>query len=118
MNESSSSAAELTMRDITAGYYSHDLVLNAVTLTALPGKVTVLLGPNGSGKSTALRVLYGILKPRNGQVLLDGQDITTAPTHQRPNLGIALLPQGRSVFSELTVQENLEMGGWTIQRDR
>ncbi|MFL5625689.1 MAG: ABC transporter ATP-binding protein [Ktedonobacteraceae bacterium] len=118
MNECSSSAPELKMHDITAGYYSHDLVLIAVTLTAQPGKVTVLLGPNGSGKSTTLRVLYGILKPRNGQVLLDGRDITTVPTHRRSNLGIALLPQGRSVFPDLTVEENLVMGGWTIRRDR
>ena len=59
---------QLTMRQVEAGYYSHDLVLDEVTITARPDKVTVVLGPNGSGKSTTLRVLYGILQPRRGQV--------------------------------------------------
>jgi branched-chain amino acid transport system ATP-binding protein len=106
------------MRGVTAGYYSHDLVLNNVSLIARPGKVTVLLGPNGSGKSTALRVLYGLLRPRSGQILLDGHEITTVPPQRRLALGMALLPQGRSVFPELTVQENLEIGGWLLGRDR
>lgn len=118
MSDTNSSAVGLTMHGIVAGYYSHDLVLNDVGVTAVPDKLTVILGPNGSGKSTTLRVLYGILKPRSGQVLLDGRDITAVPTHQRGRLGMAFLPQGRSVFPQLTVQENLEMGGWIFQGDR
>ncbi|WP_112433659.1 ABC transporter ATP-binding protein [Thermogemmatispora tikiterensis] len=114
----SNANAGLSMRGVTAGYYSHDLVLNNVSLNARPGKVTVLLGPNGSGKSTALRVLYGLLRPRSGQILLDGREITTVPPQRRLALGMALLPQGRSVFPELTVQENLEIGGWLLGRDR
>nr|BBH92393.1 ABC transporter ATP-binding protein [Thermogemmatispora argillosa] len=113
-----STNAGLSMQAVTAGYYSHDLVLNNVSLTARPGKVTVLLGPNGSGKSTALRVLYGLLRPRSGQVRLNGQEITTVPPHRRPALGMALLPQGRSVFPELTVHENLEIGAWRLLGER
>lgn len=106
------------MHSVVAGYYSHDLVLNDVSVTAFPNKVTVVLGPNGSGKSTTLRVMYGILRPRSGQVVLNGRDITAIPTHQRLKLGIAFLPQGRSVFPDLTVQDNLELGGWIYQQDR
>ena len=115
---SNGATPQLIMRHIEAGYYEHDLVLNEVTITARPDKVTVILGPNGSGKSTALRVLYGILRPRRGQVLLNNQDITTVPSHQRLDLGIALLPQGRSTFPDMTVQENLEVGGWTLRNNR
>jgi branched-chain amino acid transport system ATP-binding protein len=65
-----------------------------------------------------LRVLYGLLRPRSGQITLDGRDITAVPPHRRLALGMALLPQGRSVFPELTVQENLEIGGWLLLHDR
>lgn len=109
---------ELTMHNVEAGYYAHDLVLDGVSLTTRPNKVTVILGPNGSGKSTTLRVLYGFLQPRQGQVTLGGRDITTMPPYQRLELGIALLPQGRSTFPDLTVHENLEVGGWNLQKDR
>lgn len=117
-NGSNESAPTLTMHNIEAGYYAHDLVLNDVSMRALPNKVTVILGPNGSGKSTMLRVLYGILQPRQGQVKLNEQDITTVPPHQRLELGIALLPQGGSIFPELTVHENLEVGGWVVRNNR
>ena len=112
------STAALTMSNIEAGYYVHDLVLDNVSISAMPNRVTVILGPNGSGKSTALRVLYGFLQPRQGEVRLGDRDITTVPPHRRLELGIGLLPQGRTTFPELTVQENLEVGGWMFQRDR
>jgi len=115
---SNGSTAKLSMRNIEAGYYAHDLVLDHLNIAASPNKATVILGPNGSGKSTALRVLYGILQPRQGQVTLGARDITAVPPHQRLEFGIALLPQGRSTFPELTVQENLEVGGWTLRNDR
>lgn len=118
MTETRASHAELTMCDVVAGYYSNDLVLNGVSLTAFSNKVTVVLGPNGSGKSTAMRVLYGILVPRGGQVMLDKTDITNIPPYQRLKLGIAFLPQGRSIFPELTVHDNLQIGGWVLQDDR
>jgi branched-chain amino acid transport system ATP-binding protein len=109
---------ELQMTGITAGYYAHQLVLDDVSLTAKPRKVTAVLGPNGSGKSTSLRVLYGLLAPREGSVLMDGRDVTHLPSDARLDVGMALLPQGRSTFPGLTVHENLELGGWVLRRDR
>lgn len=111
-------APVLRMTDVVAGYFSHDLVLDNVTLEVVPGKVTVVLGPNGSGKSTSLRVLSGFLTPRSGQVTLDDDDIGGLDPGQRLRRGIALLPQGRSIFPGLTVEENLRLGAWQLRRDR
>jgi branched-chain amino acid transport system ATP-binding protein len=105
-------------RGVVAGYDTAHHVLRGVSLVAQPGRVTVVLGPNGAGKSTVLRVLSGLLPPAQGTVLLDGEDITAVPPHHRLRLGIAFLPQGRSVFPELTVHENLELGGWIFGADR
>lgn len=109
---------ELRMTGVTAGYYPHQLVLDNVSLTARPHKITAVLGPNGSGKSTSLRVIYGLLAPREGSVSFDGKDITQLPPDERLTIGLALLPQGRSTFPGLTVHENLELGGWVLRRDR
>lgn len=114
----SAAAPELKLDDVTAGYYAHDVVLNGVTLDAIPNKVTAVLGPNGSGKSTALRVLAGFVTARTGRVLLDDRDITGSPTHDRLSLGIGFLPQGRSVFPRLTVEENLQVGAWHLRTRR
>jgi branched-chain amino acid transport system ATP-binding protein len=78
--------------------------------------VTAVLGPNGSGKSTSLRVMYGFLAPRSGRVTLDGREVTTLPVDERLAAGIAFLPQGRSVFPQLTVEENLRLGAWRLRR--
>jgi branched-chain amino acid transport system ATP-binding protein len=111
-------AGTLAMRDIRAGYFDHDLVLEDVTIEAAPGAVTAILGPNGSGKSTSLRVLYGFLTPRTGAVHLGDEDITHVPPDERLARGIALLPQGHSIFPQLSVHENLELGAWLLRRDR
>jgi branched-chain amino acid transport system ATP-binding protein len=111
-------AAALRMTEVVAGYYAHDLVLDHVSLAARAGRVTAVLGPNGSGKSTALRILAGFLSPRSGRVLLGDRDITDQPAHQRISLGLGFLPQGRSVFPSLTVEENLLVGAWHLRRDR
>jgi len=109
------SAPELRLEGVTAGYYAHDVVLNGVTIDAVPNKVTAVLGPNGSGKSTALRVLAGFVAARSGAVLLDGRDISSTATHDRLSMGIGFLPQGRSVFPRLTVEENLQVGAWHLR---
>jgi branched-chain amino acid transport system ATP-binding protein len=114
----SPTAPTLRMTDVEAGYFDHDLVLHDVSLEAQPGLVTAVLGPNGSGKSTSLRVLYGFLEPRQGRVTLDGEDISTVPPHERLERGIALLPQGRSTFPQMTVEENLSLGAWLLRDDR
>jgi branched-chain amino acid transport system ATP-binding protein len=108
--------ATLRMDRVTAGYFGHDLVIRDVTLEARPGKVTALLGPNGSGKSTCLRVLYGFLPPRAGRVTVGERDLTGLPVEERLAAGIALLPQGRSLFPSLTVEENLRVGAWLLRR--
>jgi branched-chain amino acid transport system ATP-binding protein len=108
--------AGLRMEGVTAGYLQHDVVLDDVTIEARSGKVTAVLGPNGSGKSTALRVLYGFLPPRVGRVTLDGRDVTGLAVDERLAAGIAFLPQGRSVFPRLTVEENLRLGAWRLRR--
>lgn len=105
----------LEMVDIVAGYHATDLVLDRVTVQARPNQVTVVLGPNGSGKSTSLKVLAGLLIPREGTVRLNGEDITHVPAFARRKLGIATLPQGHSTFPDLTVEENLELGGWVFE---
>lgn len=108
----------LEMRGVSAGYVPAQMILNEVSIIAQPGKITAILGPNGSGKSTTLRVLSGLLKPRDGRVNLLGEDITEASVQERLRLGMSLLPQGRSTFPALSVHENLELGAWSLRRDR
>jgi branched-chain amino acid transport system ATP-binding protein len=108
----------LFMQGVNAGYYPTVPVLKDVSLRVAENKVTVVLGPNGSGKSTCLRVLLGYLIPASGKTWLGDKDITTVPPYQRLEHGIAFLPQGRSGFLELTVQENLELGGWIFRSNR
>lgn len=117
-HEMASAGSVLEMRDVTAGYFQKDIVLDSVSLTVQPAQVTVVLGPNGSGKSTALRVLSGFLTARSGDVTLDGEDISGLSPGRRLAKGIALLPQGRSIFPELTVEENLVLGAWLIRSDK
>jgi branched-chain amino acid transport system ATP-binding protein len=106
----------LRMEGVTAGYLRNDIVLEDVTIEARPGKVTAVLGPNGSGKSTSLRVMYGFLAPRSGRVTLGGRDVTGLAVEERLAAGISFLPQGRSVFPRLTVEENLRLGAWRLRR--
>jgi branched-chain amino acid transport system ATP-binding protein len=108
----------LKMTDVVAGYFVNDVVLDHVSLEVRPGRVTVVLGPNGSGKSTALRVLAGFLDARTGTVVLGEEDLRGMTPGQRHERGIALLPQGRSIFPGLTVRENLRLGAWQIRKDR
>ena len=112
------SSPALVLEGITAGYYTNDIVLEDVSIAVQPGAVTVLLGPNGSGKSTLLRIMSGFLTPREGTVVLGDQNITSCNPAERLALGISTLPQGRSVFPELSVEENLRLGAWQIRADR
>lgn len=111
-------APELALNGITAGYFTNDIVLDNVSMTVRPGNVTVVLGPNGSGKSTSLRVMSGFLRPRTGTVTLDGKDISTTSPAERLRLGVATLPQGRSIFPDLSVDENLRLGAWQLRNDK
>jgi branched-chain amino acid transport system ATP-binding protein len=109
--------AVVEMRDVVAGYERSQRVLDGVSVTAAEGAITAILGPNGSGKSTTLRVLSGLLGVQEGDVLLRGESIARRSVQERLRLGVALLPQGRSTFPGLTVQDNLELGAWALRRD-
>ena len=111
-------APTLRIIDAHAGYVPGQPVLRGVTLTAKPGRITVVLGPNGAGKSTLLRLVAGFISPVAGGVWLNDTDIGTLPAHRHLEHGIGLLPQGRSTFPELTVGENIELGGWIMRSAR
>ncbi|HEX7098163.1 MAG TPA: ABC transporter ATP-binding protein [Acidimicrobiia bacterium] len=116
--QTATTAPELVLDDVTAGYFDHDIVLDGVSMRVTPGKVTAVLGPNGSGKSTSLRVLSGFLVPRQGAVRLGDEDITHLSPGERLARGVAVLPQGRSVFPQLTIDENLRLGAWQLRKDK
>ena len=99
--------------DVVAGYKDF-MILNNLSFKARRGTITLLLGPNGAGKSTVLKTLFGLLKPRQGQVLLDGVNVGGATQKALLARGIAFVPQGRNLFGQLTVYQNLELGGITI----
>jgi branched-chain amino acid transport system ATP-binding protein len=88
-------------------------VLHEVSLTVDHGEIVTLIGANGAGKTTTLLAISGVLKPASGSVRFDGKDITRLPAHQLVQLGLAHSPEGRKIFSRLTVQENLELGAFT-----
>ncbi len=99
--------------DVVAGYKEF-MILNNLSFKAQRGAITLLLGPNGAGKSTVLKTLFGLLKPRQGRITLDGADITGASQKDLLARGIAFVPQGRNLFGQLTVWQNLELGGITL----
>jgi branched-chain amino acid transport system ATP-binding protein len=103
----------IEFRDVVAGYKDF-MILNNLSFKAKRGTITLLLGPNGAGKSTVLKTLFGLLKPRQGEVLLDGQNINGASQKSLLAKGIAFVPQGRNLFSQLSVYQNLELGGITL----
>ena len=103
--------ALLEIEGVTTAYDKAD-VLEGVTLTIETGRITCLLGSNGSGKSTLIRSILGLTPPRAGRITFDGSDITGLPTHKVIAAGIACIPEGRKVFSKLTVEENLRVGAY------
>jgi len=103
--------------DINAAY-GDIKVLKGVTLEISEGEIVCLLGANGAGKSTLLRVVSGILRPSTGQVSFKGRDITRLSPSEIVRLGISHVPEGRQIFSKLTVIQNLLLGGYTQRRKR
>ena len=99
--------------DVVAGYKDF-MILNNLSFKVVKGSITLLLGPNGAGKSTVLKTLFGLLKPRQGQILLNGQSIVGKSQKELLAMGIAFVPQGRNLFGQLTVFQNLELGGITL----
>lgn len=93
-------------------YYGNIHALKGVSLTVEEGEIVTLIGANGAGKSTTLFTISGLLKPREGAVRLDGEDLSVYPAHEIVAKGVCQVPEGRRVFTRLTVQENLEMGAF------
>ena len=101
----------LKAEDITVGYTEIDILHN-VTVTVRSGEIVSVIGPNGAGKSTLLKTVFGILKPRNGNVTLKEEDITGLRPDRIVRKGISYVPQVENVFPSMTIQENLEMGAF------
>ena len=93
-------------------FYGAIHALRNVSLTVNAGEVVTLIGANGAGKSTTLRAITGLLTPRSGRVIFEGEEITGVPAHRRVARGISMSPEGRGIFANLTVLENLEMGAY------
>jgi branched-chain amino acid transport system ATP-binding protein len=107
----------LRAEGIVAGYGSVQ-ILHGVSVSAGDGQVSCIFGPNGCGKSTLLKAIAGAIDTWNGRVSLDGDDITGLPSHAVLSRGLALMPQGGGVFAQLSVRDNLRMGGYTLRSRR
>jgi branched-chain amino acid transport system ATP-binding protein len=94
--------------------YGRTEALRGIDLAVEPGQVVCLIGANGAGKTTAMRALSGLVRPRAGRIVFDGADITFWPPHRIAAAGLRQVPEGRQIFAELTVAENLTLGAWTL----
>ncbi|MEN8241997.1 MAG: ABC transporter ATP-binding protein [Chloroflexota bacterium] len=94
-------------------YYGNIHALKGISLTVDQGEIVTLIGANGAGKTTTLRTISGLLKPREGSITLNGDDLISYEAHELVYQGIAMVPEGRGVFSKLTVAENLDMGAYS-----
>ena len=97
---------------MTAGYGDGPDIINTCSISANRGEIVAILGPNGAGKSTAMKAMLGLLNLKSGSVFLDGNDISKISPQERVKQGVSFVPQTRNVFAELTVKENLEIGGF------
>ena len=98
--------------DSVDSFYGHIQALRGVSLTVDKGEIVTLIGSNGAGKTTTLRTIAGVMRPRRGKVVFDGQDLARVPPNKVVGLGIAHSPEGRRIFPRMTVRENLEMGAY------
>ena len=94
-------------------FYDNIEALKGVTLAIDEGRIVTLVGANGAGKTTTLRAISGLLRPRSGEIRLAGQNLADVPPHEIARLGLMQVPEGRRIFSRLTVEENLAMGAFT-----
>jgi branched-chain amino acid transport system ATP-binding protein len=102
-------ASILEIHDVTSGYGDVQILWDA-SLVLQPGRLTTLIGSNGAGKTTLLRTIMGLLRPWAGTVTFEGRDIRGLPANAKPDLGLVLVPEGRQLFTDMTVIENLELG--------
>lgn len=118
MSAVGSPEALLDVRGLCVGYREGMDILREIDLRVATGSITAVIGPNGAGKSTLLKCLFGLLAPRAGEVRFAGARINEWPPDRRKAMGIAYLPQHHSTFPQLTVEENLKLGGWLLRKDR
>jgi branched-chain amino acid transport system ATP-binding protein len=107
------SADDLLRVDGVDAYYAHIQALRTLTMSVRRGEIVTLIGSNGAGKTTTLKTISGLVRAREGTVTFDGKDITPEAAHRLVRLGIGHVPEGRRIFSRLSVMENLQMGGYT-----
>lgn len=105
----------LKIIDLKSGYGGAE-ILHGVNLEINPGEIVVLIGPNGAGKSTILKSVFGLTDIYSGKIILQNKDITKFKTYELIELGVGFVPQGRQIFSNMTVLENLEMGAFVIKK--
>jgi len=110
--------AVMELRNVSVAYHGDIRILQGLSLAVRAGQITGIIGPNGAGKSTALRTLYGLLKPIEGDVVVDGEVVTGLPPWRFIDKGIALVPQNRSLFNDLSVEDNLRLACWSFRRDK
>jgi branched-chain amino acid transport system ATP-binding protein len=103
--------AALELRNVHS-FYGHIHAIKGITMKVKPGEIVTLIGANGAGKTTTLRTISGIIQPRVGEVLFNGVRIDRVPAHRIVEMGVCQSPEGRRIFSRMTVQENLEMGAF------
>lgn len=108
----------IEIKDLYVGYYKDLDILQGVSLKAEKAQIVSVLGANGVGKSTLLKAIYGFLKPRAVEILLDGKEITGLPSHELISQGISYIPQHSSVFPHMSVEDNLTLGAWTFRREK
>ncbi len=118
MSATNSTAGVLELRGLDVGYYKDLNILQDLNVKARKKQITTILGANGVGKSTALKAAFGFLKPNRGDVVLENESLLDIPTHQRILRGLAYIPQQPGVFKDMTVEENLQLGGWTFRKDK
>lgn len=99
-------------------YYGSIRALNGIHLRVDRGEIVTMIGANGAGKSTMIRAISGLIRPRSGKVLFEGEDITSAPPHKLVEMGICQSPEGRRIFANMTVRENLELGAYVHYRNK
>jgi branched-chain amino acid transport system ATP-binding protein len=98
-------------------YYGNIHALKGISLTVEQGEIVTLIGGNGAGKTTTLRTITGLIKPREGHVMLNGEDLTAFKAHEIVFKGVAMIPEGRGIFARLSVAENLDLGAYS-RKDR
>jgi neutral amino acid transport system ATP-binding protein len=118
VNDNAADGAVLETEELVAGYVPEVDILNGVSIRVEKGQIVTVIGPNGAGKSTLIKTVFGLLPPREGRVLLRGEDLTGLAPHTITRRGMSYVPQLENVFLSLTVEENLQMGSLDRSRTR